>query len=154
MNESNPIHLVESLRDTLRRYIATTLPISRRYPRLGEEFRKCLAQEKLVDGPYIEALPDFEKGQTLSMLLLKNGGFLHDELGRLLHTQRRLHLHQEKAIRRAVEHHENLLVATGTGSGKTEAFLYPIAHALLSDPEPAKPGVRAVLIYPMNALAN
>ncbi|MDQ3010693.1 MAG: DEAD/DEAH box helicase, partial [Acidobacteriota bacterium] len=45
----------------------------------------------------------------------------------------------------------NLVVASGTGSGKTEYFLLPIINDLLSDPTP---GVRALLIYPMNALVN
>ncbi|HEQ3432716.1 TPA: DEAD/DEAH box helicase [Vibrio cholerae] len=43
------------------------------------------------------------------------------------------------------------LVATGTGSGKTECFLYPILnHCAASN----QPGVKAIVIYPMNALAT
>src|SRR5262249_14029225 len=49
---------------------------------------------------------------------------------------------------------ENYLVATGTGSGKTECFLFPIIDRLLRDPNLESPGVRAILIYPLNALAN
>ncbi len=154
MNETNPLNLVKDLRDTLQRYIGTTLPISRRYPELGAEFRKKLAEQSLVTGPFVEALPDFEKGSPLSNLLLSAGGFLHDGMGKLPHINRRLHLHQEKALTQAVKDKKSLLVATGTGSGKTETFLYPIVHQLLSDPEPDTPGVRALLIYPMNALAN
>jgi len=154
MKETNPIELVDGVRDTLRRYIGTTLPISRRYPKLSAEFRRLLAEQDLVQGPFVEALPDFEKGMSLANLLSSNGGFLHDALAVLPHAHRPLHLHQETAIRLAVRDGKSLLVATGTGSGKTETFLYPIAHALLSDAEPDKPGVRAVLIYPMNALAN
>src|SRR5690606_34845560 len=61
---------------------------------------------------------------------------------------------QEKALIAACKKNESLLVATGTGSGKTECFLYPIAHKLLNDPHPAQSGVRVLLVYPMNALAN
>jgi hypothetical protein len=154
MNEANPIVLVEELKKVLSRYIATTLPISRRYPNLAKRFREELGSQKLVEGPYVEALPDFEKGNTLRELLQKNGGFLHDALESLPTVDRKLHRHQQQALELAVRDNKSLLVATGTGSGKTEAFLYPIAHALLSDPEPDKPGVRALLIYPMNALAN
>lgn len=154
MNEANPIILVEELKKVLSRYIATSLPISRRYPKLAKRFREELGRQKLVEGPYVEALPDFEKGNTLRELLQKNGGFLHDAFESLPTVDRKLHRHQQEALELAVRDNKSLLVATGTGSGKTEAFLYPIAHALLSDPEPEKPGVRALLIYPMNALAN
>lgn len=154
MSETNPIAFADGLRAVLARYIATTLPISRRYPGLASEFRKLLDQEQLVQGPYVEALPDFEKGQPLSKLLKSAGGFLHDGLGLLPTAGRKLHLHQEEALRRAVVDRESFLTATGTGSGKTETFLFPIAHDLLSDPDPSRPGVRALLVYPMNALAN
>ncbi|MCB1688975.1 MAG: DEAD/DEAH box helicase, partial [Halioglobus sp.] len=45
----------------------------------------------------------------------------------------------------------NTLVATGTGSGKTECFLYPVLdHCLRA----GQPGIKAIVIYPMNALAT
>ena len=154
MPDTNPISFSLDLKAVLARYIATTLPISRRYAKLGREFRLLLEQEQLVQGPYVEALPDFEKGRTLAQLLKSAGGFLHDGLGSLPTADRALHLHQEKALRHAICDQESFLTATGTGSGKTETFLYPIAHDLLSDPDPERPGVRALLVYPMNALAN
>ncbi len=156
MTETNPLRLVETLSDTLRRYIPTALPISRRYPKLRQEFRRLLAEQELLRGPFVEGLPDFEKGRSLDALLRTNGGFLHDGLLALPeHLQaRRLHLHQETALTLACRDRENLLVATGTGSGKTETFLYPIAHRLLEDLRPDTPGVRCLIVYPMNALAN
>ena len=156
MLENNPFALFETLSETLNRYIPTTLPISRRYPNLRKEFRKRLSQQTLVKGPYVEALPDFEKASSLSELLISNGGFIHDSLSALPESilNRPLHKHQEIAFKSACQDRDNLLVATGTGSGKTETFLYPMAHHLLNDPDPDAPGVRCLLIYPMNALAN
>ena len=154
MPDTNPISFSQDLKTVLARYIATTLPISRRYSKLGREFRLLLEQEQLVQGPYVEALPDFEKGKPLAQLLKKAGGFLHDGLGLLPTANRPLHLHQEMALRHAIVDQESFLTATGTGSGKTETFLFPIAHDLLSDPDSKRPGVRALLVYPMNALAN
>ncbi|MBK7758739.1 MAG: DEAD/DEAH box helicase [Deltaproteobacteria bacterium] len=56
---------------------------------------------------------------------------------------------------RAITRGETTIVSTGTGSGKTEAFLYPIISRCLELRERhAPPGVVAVLIYPMNALAE
>lgn len=154
MNETNPVELVDDLKSVLERYIATTLPISRRYPLLAARFREELSRQPLVVGPYVEALPDFEKGVSLTQLLKRNGGFLHDSMGVIPTADRLLHKHQQEALELSAKHQKSLLVATGTGSGKTESFLYPIAHDLLTDTEPEKPGVRALLIYPMNALAN
>ncbi len=154
--ESNPYNLAQSIEATLKRYIPTTLNISRNYPRLRQRFRELLAEQELVKGPYVEALPDFEKGAALRALLRKNGGFLHDGLAGLPDAllDRPLHRHQAEALERACKMLESFLAATGTGSGKTEMFLYPIANMLLDDPEPRAPGVRALIIYPMNALAN
>ncbi len=156
MFESNPIHLVENLKSTLKRYISTSLPISYRYPVLQQVFFDLVSNQDLVKGPYVEALPDFEKGKPLKNLLEINGGFLHNGFKNFSDQllDRKLHLHQEMSLESACNENKSLIVATGTGSGKTETFLYPIAQKLLNDPNPENPGVRVLLIYPMNALAN
>ncbi len=46
------------------------------------------------------------------------------------------------------------LVTTGTGSGKTEAFLHPILDHVLRERKKGNGGIKALLLYPMNALAN
>ncbi|MGT2548893.1 DEAD/DEAH box helicase, partial [Streptococcus milleri] len=66
-----------------------------------------------------------------------------------------LYAHQDAALRK-VRAGRNVVVATGTGSGKTESFLLPILDDLVRESEAGTlgPGVRALLLYPMNALAN
>ena len=58
--------------------------------------------------------------------------------------------HQIASIER-LQRGRNLIVASGTGSGKTECFLLPVLDDALRNPGP---GVRAVIVYPLNALAN
>ncbi|NJN09401.1 MAG: DEAD/DEAH box helicase [Richelia sp. RM1_1_1] len=63
------------------------------------------------------------------------------------------HRHQEQAFARLkLPYYQSTLVATGTGSGKTECFMLPILdHCYQHESEP---GIKALLIYPMNALAT
>ncbi|CAO4191873.1 ATP-dependent RNA helicase SrmB [Methylorubrum extorquens] len=64
------------------------------------------------------------------------------------------HAHQVKAFRRlASPTPRSTLVATGTGSGKTESFLLPILDHCLKAKARSEPGIKAILVYPMNALA-
>ena len=68
-----------------------------------------------------------------------------------------LYKHQELTIDAAHIAKHNVVVATGTASGKTESFLYPILFELYQQHlrgELDNPGVRAMILYPMNALAN
>jgi len=62
-------------------------------------------------------------------------------------------VHQQQAFERlSGEDSVSTLVATGTGSGKTECFLYPILDYCWR--HRGEPGIKALIIYPMNALAT
>ena len=63
------------------------------------------------------------------------------------------HRHQEQAFGR-LQHpsYQSTIVATGTGSGKTECFMMPILDHCFK--YRGEPGIKAILIYPMNALAT
>ena len=155
MNEIDPIQLHGELQETLRRYLLTTLPISDRFPQLRDDARRQLGEiDKLISGPFVETVSDFAKGCSLADLV--GASVLHPGFADLNPGEytRRLHRHQEQAIR-AICDGENTVVATGTGSGKTECFLYPLIQGLLGEEGLADtPGVRVLLIYPLNALAN
>jgi DEAD/DEAH box helicase domain-containing protein len=63
------------------------------------------------------------------------------------------YLHQEKSFDRlSGPNEQSTIVATGTGSGKTECFIYPILDYCYR--HRGEPGIKAILIYPMNALAT
>ena len=70
--------------------------------------------------------------------------------------KRPLYAHQWQSFEAVVRKHRNLIVATATGSGKTECYLIPLLYHLLTEaPETRRSaGVRAVLLYPMNALVE
>lgn len=66
------------------------------------------------------------------------------------------HSHQERAWARLASDRkaQSTLVATGTGSGKTECFLYPVLDHCARARAAGEAGVKALVIYPMNALAT
>ncbi len=70
-----------------------------------------------------------------------------------------LYAHQSEALYQHVKNRKHLVIATGTGSGKTEAFLLPILHTIFKESENwgrdgKHPAVRALLLYPLNALVE
>jgi ATP-dependent helicase YprA (DUF1998 family) len=153
----DPLRTAEAVRVAYLRYLKTAFPLKEQG--LSHQFSKLLEDpSKLVKGPYLEATPPFKPGASLKDLV--NEGLLAPNFPRIcssnLPYERRLYVHQEGAIRKAVSQSRNLVVATGTGSGKTESFLVPILDHLLRQELKRElgPGVRALLLYPMNALAN
>jgi len=141
---------------TYRRYLRSLLPV--RDPALATALADCIAASPLLTkGPLLEATPPYRTGATLRDLI--GEGVLDPAFARLggpaLPLDRPLYLHQEQALRKAAAG-RNLVVATGTGSGKTESFLLPVLSALTAEHAAGTlgPGVRALLLYPMNALAN
>jgi len=152
----DPIKTTKSITGRYRAYLSTSFRL--KHPYLQTRFMKELQPEKFVKGPILESTPPFETGKSLEELV--GEGLLSDQFKNLkseeLPLNRPLYKHQESAIRQLVEANRNIVVATGTGSGKTEAFLVPILNHLFRQKEvdTLVPGVRALLLYPMNALAN
>jgi len=150
----NPVHLASEIEERYRRYLQTTFYF--KDPVLRQSFQESLKSRHLSKGPYLEATPTFRRGTTPAALFAEllqhelDQGFL-----KAIEGERLLYRHQEQAIRSVFGGH-NVVVATGTGSGKTEAFLYPILLHLYQELEAGTlgPGVRALVLYPMNALAN
>ena len=154
----HPIETMDHIRATYLRYLKTIYPIQDQ--RLRTPFWQALEKEdRLVKGPLLESAPPFVSGRSIAQLVEE--GVLHPSFQRLcsavLPYERPLYNHQDQAISHLIEQDRNVIVATGTGSGKTEAFLIPILNYLLREQEAgtlSRSGVRALLLYPMNALAN
>lgn len=125
------------------------------YIALSDIFKFGKSIEELIKDPTCRLSPEFltfEKGKAL--LREKHPEDPRPYKNRLPSTMK-LYLHQEEALRK-IQKGKNIVVTTGTGSGKTESFLIPIFDALMKEKEAGTldAGVRAILIYPMNALAN
>jgi hypothetical protein len=72
MKEIDPIVFRDQLRGTLARFISTAAPVSQiRAPRLAGHISEALNSPavSLVKGPFVESLPDFEKGPSLDDLV-------------------------------------------------------------------------------------
>jgi len=152
----DPLATSELITSGYRRYLRSLLPV--REPRIASALDHEITHSKLLTkGPLLEATPPYQPGATIDALMRE--GVLNSAFRQLgsaaLPLTRPLHAHQEQAIRK-VAAGRNVVVATGTGSGKTESFLVPILDALSAEHERGElgPGVRALLLYPMNALAN
>ena len=150
----NPIELAREIEERYGRYLKTTFYF--KDPDLRASFEEALNSGHLSKGPFLEATPVFRRGQTPRTLFQSLLGSQPDEgFLKAVQGDRPLYQHQEEAIQRVFEG-RNVVVATGTGSGKTEAFLYPILLHLYREFLASQlcPGVRALILYPMNALAN
>ncbi len=155
--EMNVRDLLKDVEHRYYRYLKTSYYI--RDASLRNSFDDALTRETLSRGPYLEATPRFIRSRNLRQLLneLYPGETWDEPFLRALDADRPLFAHQEHAIRRFAKG-SGAVIATGTGSGKTEAFLLPILIHLYRERQvanqPAAAGVRALLLYPMNALVN
>jgi ATP-dependent helicase YprA (DUF1998 family) len=126
--------------------------------RVGQEVRNSLGEGLLWPDPLIQLNPSFEAGEKIDELVAK--GTLHEECARIFRRKKdpdesgedlRLHRHQADAIWKARAGH-NYVLTTGTGSGKSLAYIVPVVdHVLRRGPGR---GIQAIVVYPMNALAN
>lgn len=158
-------HAIEKLHQSLRAYIESAYHISDLH--LVTKRRHLLDEPGVIRRlPYIESTPEYVTGERfedlglpdaatelLSALSTARGGE-----ARLLHNPP--FSHQAKALSEVLLNGRSIVVATGTGSGKTECFLLPILARLAEEAatSPVSFGqssaMRSLLLYPMNALVN
>lgn len=112
--------------------------------------------------PWVSLNPSFATGGSITELVA--GGALHPECERIFRaksgpkdpgrTTLTLHRHQREAIEAAATG-KSYVLTTGTGSGKSLAYIIPIVDSVLRETDVGgSPGVKAIVVYPMNALAN
>lgn len=157
---------IEQLRGALCDYIEATYHISA--GSLIARRKGLLEQPGVIHQiPYLESTPRYEAGQRFSDMVGLSSAALEvyeavskaeGSLPRLIYDP--AYQHQAEAVQGSLIDDRNLIVMTGTGSGKTESFLLPIlgklAHEAKERPKSfgTRPAMRALVLYPMNALVN
>jgi superfamily II DNA/RNA helicase len=133
-----------------RRYIESFLKI--RDPKLKEFVDRELEKGQLWTDPLVQLNPSYRQGGIVTELIQQ--GTLHPDCAKYFSKNGqpyRFHYHQQQAFETA-KRLEPYVLTTGTGSGKSMTYVAPIFDDLLHHPEIK--GVRAILVYPMNALIN
>jgi len=184
MARLSPIQIYNEAKESLASYLDTAYRIG--HPLISLERTELIRKNHVIaQKPFIETTPSF---------LLKNyireikKPYISTQLAKLFEShvlgRRRLYAHQQNALENARHDDgspQNLIIATGTGSGKTEAFLLPILSDILAEIEKGPdgqetlpdcgfinggswchrrflenrpPAIRALILYPMNALVN
>ncbi len=146
----------QNLIDEYSSYIRSFIYISDE--RVKEYVDQKLNKGLLWPDPLIQLNPSFELGTSIDGLI--NEGLLHEDCKNIFtHKDRdtghvqplNLYKHQEESIRIASTG-QNYVLTTGTGSGKSLAYIIPIVNHILKSG--ANNGIKAIIVYPMNALAN
>ena len=141
----NPLLIARNLRTEYLKLLKTAF--APRQTELAEAFRTEIDKDGfLTREPFIALAQPFENGSPLDVLS-------PEARARFGSIAERPYRHQADACRRILEG-KPTVVATGTGSGKTEAFLMPIIDHCFREHREGEDSIKAILIYPMNALAN
>jgi ATP-dependent helicase YprA (DUF1998 family)/very-short-patch-repair endonuclease len=151
----NVFELRERLINDYSSYIRSFIRI--RDERIDGLVSSYLEEGLLWPDPLIQLNPSFQYAGTIDDLLAE--GLLHPECSRVFRAGKdkgegrplRLYQHQADAIRRA-RAGRNYVLTTGTGSGKSLAYIIPIVDHVLRNGTGR--GIQAIVVYPMNALAN
>lgn len=165
MKIKNPILQAKLIEENFSEYIESTFEI--RDSEYDFLFKKELQKMKdsLYKGPYLHSFLPFAQEKTINELIneddVNNPGnkILHPNFALLdvtkEHLNRKLYWHQVEAIKK-IESGRSVVITTGTGSGKTQCFMYPILDSIIKEIANGntESGVRAIFLFPMNALIN
>lgn len=135
-----PSILAKQLQKGIGDYIETTFPMTNE-PFKGSVQKMLANKGSVYHEPYIAVRLPFRVAAEMPTCF------------EAIHPAYLPYVHQQRAFERLTgDDGRSTLVATGTGSGKTECFLYPILEYCYQ--HRGERGIKALIIYPMNALAT
>jgi len=165
--KENLFNIWNDLRITYQKYIDTSLFFSNK--KLEDERNSLLSiEDTITKYPIIEFTPKYKEYDTIenickelyldpSFAVFAEKGLFPNYNG----IESKLYTHQYESLKTAVVDRKNLIVTTGTGSGKTECFLFPLLYDILNEKiknkntnKVHKSAIRGLILYPLNALAE
>lgn len=160
----DPVGIGNQLKEAYINYITTNIPILDKG--IDAERRALLNKDKvLMQSPILELVNNYPSGKDTMLSICKEvykdeeqAKSIADFLQRSVLGKYSPYKHQKDAFIDVVGKNLNLIVTTGTGSGKTETFLMPLLASLIDESKAWKNGkenvMRSMILYPLNALAE
>lgn len=150
---SSIFQMHEKIVEDYQKYVQSFLSISDE--RIRDFIEDHLVRKNsLWPDALIQVNPAYESASTIEKLVQEK--VLHPTLADIFRDEQNrsllLYRHQVDAIKKGTER-RSFVVTSGTGSGKSLAYLIPIFDAVART-NPGDPKVRAIIVYPMNALVN
>lgn len=154
----NPLKALDNIKGTYRNYVGSFQEFKN--PTIKKWVEDSIKDENLLyKGPFIQLNRRFEKGDTFDTFISE--GLLHPQTSACFTTVPEsssaptvsLYRHQSEAIR-LITANKNTIISTGTGSGKSFCFGIPVVSTCLKMQDDGIRGIKAIFVYPMNALAN
>ena len=134
----------EQVISNYRSYLSSFLNIADE--RIKDEVKRAFDSDGFIPKPLIQFNPSFEKGSPLQELPVNEN--LSKAFGNY-----QLYKHQSEAIQIGIQN-RGFVVTSGTGSGKSLIYLATIFNSIFNQGKDKKKGIKAILVYPMNALIN
>jgi len=155
----NPFKSLEKIQEEYKRYVFS-------FQKFKNPAIKDWVEERVKEGtllwkaPHIQLNKNFMKGDSLESMV--DSGLLHPTCLKAFRADMDKedsppitpHKHQSDAVISILKEQKNTIVSTGTGSGKSFCFGIPIISTCLKMKEGGVTGIKAIIVYPMNALAN
>jgi len=156
---TNAFDIWSEIKDVYLKYIDTGLPM---YDKKLERERRLLYErdDAICKKPIIELTTKYKEQLSVSDTCAKYDldPLFSDLICRGLFPYQggKLYEHQVESLYEAVKNKKNIIVTTGTGSGKTESFLLPLFYNILQTKKKKSKfkGMQSLILYPLNALAE